>query len=555
VEEELVETVGRVSGILDDSMVVSPDGNRLAFVERSSLSKRRRVLVDGEHVGGVYDEIAKGTPLFSWDSKRLAFVARRGNECFVVIDDKVSEPYATEDESGRQWPVASMVFSPDSAHVAYQVHGNDGIRVVVDGNAHGPYDDVTLPDGRKVWGIWEFMFSPDSRHFAYRARNGEKMLACAGAFYQDHHWNKPVLTAGPYDAVGRSTPVWVPGRGGRGAIPNRFAFVVREGESEKCISLPPYGNPIAFDAVVRDTVVALGGGQVAYVARKENKSLIASTFGNKGGPYDGLSIPFTKNGRLAYAAAVGKEVFAVVDGKEGPRYEGVRYPGTVFGPQGKRVAYAVRRAGKAGVWIDEQESRWYHMVDHESFAFSPDGTRFAFAAKQSDKEALVVLDGADGPLFSEVSHLRFNSDGSRFAYAARQDLQHWLVVDEKRLGPYDRVLGRTLTFSPDGKHYACVVFKEGSCRILSDGVLGPVCDAVVSQLVFSPGSDHLAYVARVLNKGRRDYAVVYDRAMGQFFDTIWMPGGGNLAMDNEGVVRFFAVRSGLIQVWTAQPAK
>jgi hypothetical protein len=34
-----------------------------------------------------------------------------------------------------------------------------------------------------------------------------------------------------------------------------------------------------------------------------------------------------------------------------------------------------------------------------------------------------------------------------------------------------------------------------------------------------------------------------------------MPGGGNLAMDNEGVVRFFAVRSGLIQIWTAQPAK
>jgi len=213
------------------------------------------------------------------------------------------------------------------------------------------------------------------------------------------------------------------------------------------------------------------------------------------------------------------------------------------------------RRGKSAVWIDEKETGWYHTVDHESFAFSPDGTRFAFAANRNDKDALVVLDGEDGPLFSEVSQLRFNSVGSRFGYAARRDLEHWLVVDEKKLGPYDRVLGRTLTFSPDGTRYACVVFEKGSCRVLSGGVLGPVCDMVMSRLVFGPGGDRLAYVARVLNKGRRDYAVVYDRTMGQFFDTIWMPGGGNLPMDDQGVVRFFAVRNGLIQAWTARPGE
>jgi len=331
---------------------------------------------------------------------------------------------------------------------------------------------------------------------------------------------------------------------------------VRQSGKERLLILPEAGQPSPeYETIVRHSVVNLNGARnMAYTIRRDNKS-IAICRSQEGTPYDDLGNLMVHSGRLTYCAADGEEICVVVDGNEGPRYEGVRYPGTVFGPQGKRVAYAVRKAGKSAVWIDEKETRWYHTVDHESFAFSPDGQQFAFAANQSNKDALVVLDGEDGPLFSEVSHLRFNSDGSRFAYAARQDLQHWLVVDEQKLGPYDRVLGRTFAFSPDGKHYACVVFEKGSCRVLRDGALGPVCDAVVSQLVFSPGSDHLAYVARVLNKGRRDYAVVYDRAMGQFFDTIWMPGGGNLAMDDKGVVRFFTVRSGLIQAWTAQPAK
>lgn len=542
---ERLKIIGDVAGIVEDSMAVSPDGSRLAVVVESGPSKTRRVLVDGRHVGGIYDEIGSGTPIFSWDSKRVAFVGRHKKQCFVVVDDKVSEAYTIEDNTKGRWPVAALVFSPDSKHIAYQVHQKNGTTLVVDGKSYGPYDDVAVSGGKRVWGVWEFMFSPDSKSFAFRARKGKSMFACAGTLVPDHYWKQQFITAGPFEAVGQGTPVWTsPARG----ISSGFAFIVRQGGSENILILPVLGRKTGpgYDAIVRNSVVSLGGRNLSYVARKNSKS-VAVLRGREGKAYDDLSSLVINRGRTAYAAAVGNEVCMVIDGREGPRYEGVRYPGTVFGPQGKRVAYAVRKGGKSAVWIEGKESKWYDRVDYSSLTFSPDGSRVAFAAN-SKTGAKVVLDGVEGLSFSEVSHLVFNADGSRFAYVGRLGLKHWLVLDGKKLGPYDDVLGNTFTFSPDGKRYACVVMRRGNYNVLSDRVLGPQCDRVLSRLVFDARGDHLAYVVRLVHQGRLNYAVVYNREVGQNFDAIWMPDGGNLAMDDDGTVRFLAIQRKLIQL-------
>jgi WD40 repeat protein len=545
-----LKTIGDVTGIVEDSMTVSPDGARLAVVVESGASKTRRVIVDGQHVGGIYDEIGRGVPIFSWDSKRVAFVARRKKQCFVVIDGKVSDAYAIEDNTKNRWPVAALVFSPDSKHVAYQVHQNSGVTLVVDGKSYGPYDDVAVSGGKRVWGLWEFMFSPDSKSFAFRAQKGGNMLACAGTLAPSRHWKQQFITAGPFDAVGRGTPVWTsPARG----ISSGFAFIVRQDGAENILILPALGGKTGsgYDAIVRNSVVSLGGGNLSYVVRKNSKS-VAMLQGREGKAYDDLSSLIINGGRTAYAAAVGNEVCMVIDGKEGPRYEGVRYPGTVFGPQVKRVAYAVSKAGKSAVWIDSRESKWYDRVDYKSLTFSPDGAKFAFAAN-SKTGAKVVLDSVEGPSFSEVSHLSFNADGGRFAYAGRLDFKHWLVLDGKKLGPYDDVRGHSFTFSPDGKHYACVVIRRGNCHVLSDGVLGPQCDRVMSRLVFNAKGDRLAYVVRRVHEGRLNYAVVYNREMGQDFDAVWIPDGGNLMMDDKGTVRFLAIKNKLVQLWSVGP--
>jgi len=547
---ERIKVIGDVTGIVEDSMTVSPDGSRLAIVVESVPSKTRRVLVDGRHVGGIYDEIGRGTPIFSWDSKRVAFVGRRRKQCFVVVDDKVSDAYAIESNTTNGWPVAALVFSPDSKHVAYQVHQKKAATLVIDGKLYGPYDDVAVSEGKRVWGLWEFMFSPDSTSFAFRAQKGRRMLACAGTLVPSPYWKQQFIAAGPFDAVGRGTPVWT---SGAHRISSGFAFIVRQGGSENVLILPLPGGKTgpAYDAIVRNSVVSLGGRNLAYVARKNSKS-VAVLRGREGKAYDDLSKLIINGERTAYAAAVGNEVCMVIDGREGPRYEGVRYPGTVFGPQGKRVAYAVRKAAKSAVRIDGRESKWYDRVDYKSLTFSPDGTKVAFAAN-SKTGAKVVLDGVEGPPYSEVSHLAFNADGGRFAYAARLDLEHWLVLDGKKLGPYDRVLGHTFTFSPNGEHYACVVMRRGNCHVLSDGALGPQCDRVMSRLAFDARGDRLAYVVRFVHEGRLKYAVVYNRKLGRKFDAVWLPDGGNLVMDDKGTVRFLAVKNRLAQLWSVGP--
>ena len=549
---ERLKIIGDVTGIVEDSMAVSPDGSRLAVVVESGPSKTRRVLVDCRHVGGIYDEIGRGTPIFSWDSKRVAFVGRQKKRCFVVVDDKVSDAYTIEDNAKNTWPVAALVFSPDSTHVAYQVRQKNATTLVVDGKSYGPYGHVTVSGGKRVWGLWEFMFSPDSKSFAFRACKGTSMFACAGTLQPSPHWKQQFIAAGPFDVVGRGTPVWTrPAR----RISSGFAFIVRQGGSESILILPVLDRRTGpgYDAIVRNSVVSLGGRNLSYVARKNSKS-VAVLRGREGKAYDDLSSLVVYGERTAYAAAVGNEVCMVVDGREGPRYEGVRYPGTVFGPQGKRGAYAVRKGGKSAVSIDGRESKWYDRVDYSSLMFSPDGSRVAFAAN-GKAGAKVVLDGVEGPSFSEVSHLVFNADGSRLAYVGRLGLKHWLVLDGKKLGPYDDVLGNTFTFSPNGKRYACVVMRRGNYNVLSDRVLGPQCDRVMSRLVFGARGDHLAYVVRLMHQGRLHYAVVYNREVGQNFDAIWMPEGGNLVMDDNGTVRFLAIQRKLIQLWSVGPKK
>jgi hypothetical protein len=50
------------------------------------------VVVDGKE-GKEYDGIVKGTPVFSPDSKHLAYMARRGGKWFVVIDGEEGKEY------------------------------------------------------------------------------------------------------------------------------------------------------------------------------------------------------------------------------------------------------------------------------------------------------------------------------------------------------------------------------------------------------------------------------------------------------------------------------
>jgi len=86
--------------------------------------------------GPEHDRIGQGSVVFSPDSKRLAYIARRGRDPFVqfvVVDGVPGKPYDGIVGSG-------LAFSPDSKHVVYGTgRGGKGF-VVVDGHECREYD-------------------------------------------------------------------------------------------------------------------------------------------------------------------------------------------------------------------------------------------------------------------------------------------------------------------------------------------------------------------------------------------------------------------------------
>ena len=63
-------------------------------------------VVENGQISHEYDDIGKDTPLFSPDSKHLAYIAKKGAKWHVVHDSRVSEGYDA---------VSIPVFSPDSS--------------------------------------------------------------------------------------------------------------------------------------------------------------------------------------------------------------------------------------------------------------------------------------------------------------------------------------------------------------------------------------------------------------------------------------------------------
>jgi Tol biopolymer transport system component len=123
------------------------------------------VVVDGVE-GKEYDEI--GRFIFSSDSKRVAYAAKRNGKWLIVVDEVESSEY-----DGIM--TGTPIFSPDSKRVAYAVIRRKyswlGLTTssvyvtVVDGVEGSEYDEMA-----------GFTFSPDSKRLAYGAKRGGKCM-------------------------------------------------------------------------------------------------------------------------------------------------------------------------------------------------------------------------------------------------------------------------------------------------------------------------------------------------------------------------------------------
>jgi|GEM_PF-2126003 len=188
----------------------SPDGSRLAYVASQVvdpfgdddwghhgtgwwLNKPQVIVVDGRE-SATYSYIS--TPVFSKDSKRIAYIAKRRGGWYAVVDGREGRRYDDID-GDESWLDNSISFSEDSRHYTYKDRRDGKRYVIVDGRERGRIGDgetcALSPDFQRLvftrhgetqyvrfegrtFGPYDnagqVSFSPDSRHIAWYARRG-----------------------------------------------------------------------------------------------------------------------------------------------------------------------------------------------------------------------------------------------------------------------------------------------------------------------------------------------------------------------------------------------
>lgn len=364
-----------------------------------------------------------------------AFVIRSGSGARLVRGRSL----------GPEYPgIERVTFSPDGRHVAFLTPQAGGkVQVVLDGKADPAWDEV---DG--------LLFTAGGE-LAYKARQGD-------------HWR-----------------VVIGGRSGAPVVAIGDLVAPRDGPSLVSIEQAAAGAPFsvaAYDDGIRrrslrdlaaEAVFLNADGTLAAAVVEEGgkrrvvvHGLAGPAASREGPPYDEvMGVGFDPGGsHVLYSARLGDDTLFAVD----DRAERLPSPSLVETP----VLNTAR--GTVGVVL-VAEHAFFHLVfgppgpaprqygGVTEVTFSPDGSRWAYVAEEQGR-SLIVVDGAEGPVFDRAVTPRFSPDGSFLVYRARQDGKRFVVVAHsdgkviRRLADHELVF--PVTFTPDGKSMAYGV-KDG----------------------------------------------------------------------------------------------
>jgi len=342
------------------SLAISPDGRHVAYSVALSaggegLTEGQVVVVDGKE-GPTYDLI-QGTPVFSPDSRRVAYVGSKDGRLRVVLDGKEYKEYPLHGIDEK-----SLTFSPDSRRFAYiGVTGEKDRFVVIDRKECEKYRHVEAP-----------VFSADSKRLAYVAvhHSGGNSVVVNGEIGPKYDMILEMsfsldgkrLTYMAQREFGWS--VVLDGRElGEGTYPvfspdsKRFAYVVTHQKSaypfKKAVAVVDGTEHQEHDEIIGDKVFfSPDSRRVAYVVKSRDSCFVVID-GQKqyplASPDGGYTSPVFRDTRLvfsfspdsqhvAYVATQGNKQWVVVDGKPGKAYSQIE-DGPYFSPDSRHVAY------------------------------------------------------------------------------------------------------------------------------------------------------------------------------------------------------------------------
>ena len=562
------EPLGSLEGVVVGSVRLSPDGRRIALVVDQPAAQpqghRRQVVVDGNASGGLFDEIAAGMPIFSNDSTRIAFAARRGDNTFVVVDGIEYESGSITEDG---WPVGNLVIAPFGQAVLWQIRSGGKTQLVVNGRVVDVFDDAVGLDKRKTWGVLGLVFDPTGQCFAFRGVRDGAMVPVVGQSRPGADRAAAPLTVGPpLASIGSGSPIPVPGRGA-----SVFAFITcsdssdpKTGSHEDVAAFDTKGTPPAlfgrFDEIGRGTLVwtPRDPANVWFTARK-GEGWTAIVRGTPGPFYaDAGPVNALPDGRAFFLAQRDNTIVPVLVGldaanrQELPGGEGVQHPARFVSDRGERIAYvATSKRGSRVVSVRPGEpaaataprvesSPDYEGVDPARVVLSSDGARLAFVAQRKGRE-LAVIDAVEGPVYDKVGKPVFSSDGRRVAYRATAKNAAVVVVDGRTSQSFDEVATDSPRFVP---HRAAVVYAARTgpvWRVYVDGTPGPDCERLVSRVELpADGTGRVVYAARFLDRNGVTEAVVVDGRRIAEFDEIFTTAERRLGID--GTATFFGRR-------------
>jgi Tol biopolymer transport system component len=297
----------------------SPNSRRMAYTALLPDGEQATVVEANQPPGKGYERIFEGRLVFSPDSARLVFGARRDNKWYVVVDGQELGPYEFLGSA------TGLQFSPDGKRLAFAALVEKKWRVIVDGQPQPPCDNVG-----------DLAFSADGRRLAYAAQSGGKWQVILDG--------KPQAE---YSALAEGRLTFSP-------VGVTLAYVAAADRKWQVIAA---GEPwLPFDQVGR--LVFSPNGKYLACAVKSGPADSVLLNNRQQRLYDhvvAMSMTFSPDSsKLAYAARLGRAAFAVADGKRYPRYDSVAH--LTFSPDNQRLVYAAAAGYKAFTVVDDKEA-------------------------------------------------------------------------------------------------------------------------------------------------------------------------------------------------------
>ncbi len=265
--------------------------------------------------------------------------------------------------------------------------------------------------------------------------------------------------------------------------------------------------------------------------------------GKRGRTYDGIAIgalAFSADSRhLAYAARRGKHWRVIVDGREGPPFDGIA--SLSYSADSAHVAYAAQRGRSWHVVVDGKAGPAFDELLGDSLRFG--GARFAYVGARGTGYHAIV-DGAVGPRFDGVADLSFSEGGAHVGYLGRRGDRAFAVVDGVTSAGYSAI--ESFAIAPNGRS-GYIARDRDRWHAVVDGVAGPAWD-LARGISFSSDGGHVAYVAR---RAQGDTRVVVDGVDGASYTgvrpaTLVFPHGhAQPSFVAQRDFQFFMVRAGV----------